>query len=288
MHTRRQFGGLVLAGVLLLAAGRSETAQAAMISQVSMFRNNESLQTGDGNSLSPVGSFLSLELDSTVANAYNSVTATYPGPGSPQSLPQVSPTQFHFQTGFLANQAAMDAAYPFGTYQFSASNGGPPDTTSFQYAADDYPQSQPFLTGTDYSNLQGMNASNPFTFHFSPFVTGGSANASFIFLTIFDLDLNAFVFIDNFLPATTTSVTLPANTLAPGHHFSYELVFDNRDFVPSPGAQFAAPIGFELRTDGTFTTASAAPEPASLTLLGIGALGLLGYGWRKRRQAAEA
>jgi hypothetical protein len=28
-----------------------------------------------------------------------------------------------------------------------------------------------------------------------------------------------------------------------------------------------------------------APEPASLTLLGLGALGLLGYGWR-RRQAA--
>jgi hypothetical protein len=32
--------------------------------------------------------------------------------------------------------------------------------------------------------------------------------------------------------------------------------------------------------------ATAAPEPASLTLLGLGALGLLGYGWRKRRQAA--
>jgi hypothetical protein len=38
---------------------------------------------------------------------------------------------------------------------------------------------------------------------------------------------------------------------------------------------------------GTFTatTATAAPEPASLTLLGIGAVGLLGYGWRQRRRA---
>jgi hypothetical protein len=37
---------------------------------------------------------------------------------------------------------------------------------------------------------------------------------------------------------------------------------------------------------GTPAAATAVPEPASLTLLGLGALGLLGYGWRRQQQAA--
>jgi hypothetical protein len=43
---------------------------------------------------------------------------------------------------------------------------------------------------------------------------------------------------------------------------------------------------FSVGTKLQLETAEAVPEPSTLTLLGLGALGLLGYGWRRRKQAA--
>ena len=128
-------------GYLLLAT----TPVQAEISFVDMFRSNTFVQTADGNSLTVGGSFFTLGLTSTNAGDYDTVDATYPGPASPVSLSSISPTEFSFQTPTYPTQADMDANFPVGTYQFLATNSGGSNSTSFNYAADHYAASLPFL-----------------------------------------------------------------------------------------------------------------------------------------------
>lgn len=244
----------------------------ADIVHVNMFRSGSSIQTGNGATLAPLGYFFSSNLFSSDPDEFTAVLMSFPGPGSPLGMTKTSPTVFTHQSGTFPTQAAMDAAYPFGTYAYAASGPGGPDSTSFVYAVDDYPLSVPYLTGTDFTDLQGLNKNNSFDFHFSPFVTGGQATESIMFFTVFDHTINSLVFTAGSLPATATGLTLPADTLQSGHVYSYELIFSNRDQVPSPGADFNAIVGFDFRTRGSFTTAI--PEPGSFVPASLGALAL--------------
>jgi hypothetical protein len=267
-----------LAWACLFVAALQALPAHAEISFVDMFRNDALVQTADGNSLAAAGSFFALDLNSVNAGDYDSVSATYPGPGSPVSLSVNTPTLFTYQTTAYPTQAAMDADFPFGTYQFLATNAGGSDSTSFDYTADHYSASNPYLAGSSYSDLQNMNPLANLSVGFSPFAVDQAATDAFIFFTVRDNSSQAIVFDAGFLPSTTAGETIPAGTLLPNHSYTYEVIFSDRVSVPSPGAAFDAVLGFDVRTTGVFATV---PEASSLVLAMLGGLALLAF--RRRR-----
>lgn len=265
------------AAALLLGATAAGPARAT-ISFVDMFRNNNFVQTSNGSAANDL-SYLTFDLFATQANEFTTVLGFYPGPGSPVPLTENTPAIYNYSTGFFPNQAAMDTAFPQGAYTFTANSPSEALTTSFNYTANAFPLTVPFLSGTNFSSLQGMNTAAPFSFQLSPFTPNAGATASYLFLTIFETVSGNVTFDFGFNPSNTTSLTVPANTLTPGLDYTYQLIFSDRVTVASPGADFPAQIGFDERTTGSFTPAL--PEPGSAILLCAGGALLL-----RRRQRA--
>lgn len=273
MKPRHRTGALASAALgVLIACGSPASAQ---LVKAGTFKNLTYEQTGP-STVTANGGFFNAQAFFTSPGDFATATLTYPGPGSPESLPMDTPTSFGIGPSF-ASQADMDAAYPFGTYTFDLMGGTfGPTTVSVDYMADAYTGDVPRLAAASFSALQGLStALSSFTLNFNSFTPSPLATSAFTFFTIFGSSQSC-----GFLAPSSTSCTIDPQALAPGATYGWELDFSDR--VESDVNGVLTYTDFDVRTDGSFTTA--VPEASTWAMLLVGFAGL-GYAGRRAVQA---
>jgi hypothetical protein len=202
----------------------------------------------------PVGYFFSDRVFLKNAGDYVGGSLTDPDAGSPLALTLANSTLLQYETSYLKNRAALDAAFPFGTYTTTVTNPstGASQVLTMSHAQDAFSASIPALTASTFNGMQKMKSNAAFTFNFNSFIKGSLATQSFVFFTITNAATNQAVFSPTFLPSSTTSVTVAANTLASNTKYRIDLNFSNR--IVGASGPTRTDQGFDLTTEATFTT----------------------------------
>ncbi len=260
----------VTAAALLVGA----TDCRAQATNMSLFWTNYYTQDSPSTPTTPSSYGFDARLFYTTAGDY--ATATLSGPGTVASLPLTdfpAFTVFDSANQIFTTQADRDAAYPNGLYSIATTGGSPDVVVNATKTLDAYSLTVPALTASTYTALQGLDTTQGFTFNLSPYTPSPDANEADLFLNVFD-NLGNAVFSAGFLPPTMTSIFMAANTLMAGTDYTFDIVYSDRINGTDDSSGVGTALGFDSRTDGTFTTA-AVPEPASLALLGLGGLAAL-------------
>jgi hypothetical protein len=256
-----------------IGIGLASVPTMAVADTISGFINDNTSysQTNNSGPTTPFGYFFVMGAFFSTAGDFTSGSATYPGPGSPQPLASSSPTQLQYETGYYPSLAVLHTNYPFGTYTITASGPAGAQTAKIPYSADYFASPTPYLT--NYSNLSGLNPTASFTVTYPSFTPNSSTNLAYTFFTVYNASTGAMVFGNEFQSPSSTSTTIPANTLAPNTNYNFELDFDNRISGTDSADGTFIQQQFDLRTDGSFTT-GAAPSP----VIGQGVSAFLGLG----------
>ncbi len=268
--------GLALAGVV---AGAGLARAQVMNADVGVNPTYEETLGG----VSSTGGFFSARAFVTSSTDYSGGTLAY-GLGSSQNLSFIpADTALEFSDS-NASFSTLQALYPAGDYEFDLAAGSQPATSiGIDYVGGAY-SNVPLIT--NFSELQGLDASHSFTVDLDPYVPGSVATDLFIFFSITDSS-GALVYSSPGLADTTTFITIAAGTLAAGNSYSFDLLYSNRiggtDYISGyPVTQF-----YDTHTDGSFSTAGAVPEPSTWAMLLMGFIGV-GVMVRRRTPAVRA
>ncbi|MGH8318324.1 MAG: PEP-CTERM sorting domain-containing protein [Steroidobacteraceae bacterium] len=247
-----------------------------------IYDNTSYSQTSNAAPTSPSGYFFSIGATFDTAGDFYSAGASYPGPGTPQSLP-LNGTEFNFTSPYYSSLSALHTHYGFGKYVITATGPVLQQTSAVPYAGDYFTSTVPYVT--DFSSLDGLDPAANFTATYDSFIPNPSVSEGFTFFTIYDESTGAAVFSDGFQSPSSISALVPAGTLLADTDYTYELDFSDRlDGTDNADGGTYTEQGFDMRTDGSFTTgAVSVPEPSSLTLLlGAGLAALAVRRWKRR------
>lgn len=174
------------------------------------------------------------------------------------------------------SQSALDAAFPSGTtYMLNASGALGSFSESIEFDGSDSFSDTPFFTGNVYSDAQGMNPSQSFTF------TWNTPPADGFFLYVEEASGFPVFEFDGF-GLSGTSAVAPAGTFSAGTGYVVHIDFidateGTRDSFQT-GTEFT---GYVSTTSFQFTPTSV-PEPSSFAIM---ALGLSRLFFRRRSRA---
>jgi hypothetical protein len=277
MTFRRRVNLLAPAVGLFLATVSSVHAQ---VTQLADFQSGFLSQTTSTTTTDQGWAFDSRVFLTNTGDA-TSTTLTYPGAGSPATLTPNGAALLEYGSQSYATQAALLAAYPFGTYT-AVTQGGTqaPTTVSINYQSASFPNGPVFTAGT-FTGAQNLNAAQPFTFSWNSF--SNPTNDAFVFFSITNATTGTTVFSGSFLPTTTLSQTVPGGTLTRGVTYTADVDFSNRIDGSSNG--IGTFQGFDRNTSFNF---AAAPEPSCAVALALPCLGLAVLLVRTRRRANQA
>jgi|GEM_PF-1943463 len=166
----------------------------------------------------------------------------------------------------FGSKPAFDATFPSSMSYTIHIEGGTLGTRDqvVTFGADDYPD-VPFLTGTSYSDLDGMDPTQEITVNWAI----PSPNTTHVFFEIFNIGTDTKPF-EAVLDPATNSVTIPADVLESGAMYEMDInliasPISFADDCPGFGLGSSNITGFVSSTSVFFTPQSAPSCPADLT-----------------------
>lgn len=246
---------LMITGVIAL----SSCGAAAQVAEYSSFRTlYYSQPLADVQPAAEDSASLILNLRTFGPDDATQLTVTFPGPASPVNVPQVIPEIFQSFSGYLINQAELDAEYPSGTYTFAIDAGVlGSDTGDLAVPPPLFAEETPYLTFDTLDRLQDMDASVEFYGTMNGYTPVLTADENLIFVAIYPVCGGGDLLGGYFVDSSATDFVIPALTLEPSHQYIIAIYHSVRQ-VFSPGGFVNGAVGyvaFDKVTQSTFTTA---------------------------------